>query len=160
MFTPFTVSNLFLTTCVCIQRPITKAGTKLITGQASKSCSQSKLHHVQVDTNAETTVSEEQWPRVARLCVGGLSQQGRVIREICRDAIQIVEVTLVTVDSWPELHQGTFYKRQILLEAVNALRAKNEDDNEGLQDSNYNMVRTRILEDEKFIRIIDRKSVV
>ena len=109
-----------------------------------------------MDTNAETTVSEEQWPRLAHLSVGGLSQQGRVIREICRDAIRIIEVTLVTVDAWPELHQGTFYKRQILLEAVNALRAKNEDDNEGLQDSNYNMVCTRILEDEKFIRIIGK----
>ena len=138
-----------------MQRPITKAGTKLITGQASKSRSQSKLHHVQVEsTSAETT--EEQWPAVARLILGGLSVQGRVIREICRDAIRIVEVTLVTVDAWPELHQGTLYKRQVLLEAVNALQAKNEDDNERHQDSNYDMVRNRILEDEKFIRIIGK----
>ena len=138
-----------------MQRPITKAGTKLITGQASKSCSQSKLHHVQVEsTSAETT--EEQWPAVARLILGGLSVQGSVIREICWDAIRIVKVTLVTVDAWPELHQGTLYKRQVLLEAVNALQAKNEDDNERHQDSNYDMVRNRILEDEKFIRIIGK----
>ena len=84
--------------------------------------------------------------------------QGRFICEICRDAIWIVEVTLVTIDAWHELHQGTIYKHQIILEAVNTLRAKleNQDDNEGHQDSVYDFVRTWILEDEKFIRIIGK----
>lgn len=126
-------------------------------GQSSKSRTQPKLQSVpagQVDNDAEIT--EDNWPRVARLIVGGLSVQGRVIREICRDAIRIVEVTMVTAQAWPELHQGTLYKRQVLLEAVDGLRAKNEDQNEGQQDSHYEAVRTRILEDEKFVRIIGK----
>ena len=135
---------------------MTKAGTKIIMGQGSKSRSQPKLQPVQVDNGADSEVAEDQWPRVARLSVGGLSQQGRIIREICRDAIRIVEVTLVTVQAWPELHQGTLYKRHILLEAINALRAKNKDQNEGQQDSDYEVVRTRILEDEKFVRTIGK----
>jgi hypothetical protein len=101
-------------------------------------------------------MGEDKWSRVARLSVGGLSQQGRVIREICRDAIWIVEVTLVTVNAWPELHKGTLYKRHVLLEAVNTLRANNKDHNEGRQDADYEAVRTRILEDDKFIRTIGK----
>ena len=129
-----------------------KAGTKITMGQSSKSRSQPKLQSVQADDDAEIT--EDNWPSVARLRVGGLSQQGRVIREVCRDAIRIVEVSLVTVHAWPELHQGTLYKRHVLLEAVNTLRAKNQ--NEGQQDSDYEVVRTRILKDERFIRTIGK----
>ena len=131
-----------------------KAGTKITMGQSSKSRSQPKLQSVQADDDAE--IAEDNWPSVARLRVGGLSQQGRVIREVCRDAIRIVEVSLVTVHAWPELHQGTLYKRHVLLDSVNALRAKNTDQNEGQQDSDYEVVRTRILKDERFIRTIGK----
>jgi hypothetical protein len=76
----------------------------------------------------------------------------RLHREICRDAIRIVEVTLVTQNAWPELHKGTLYKRQILLEAVNALRANNKDHS----DMEYKTLRDRISKDEKFIRTIGK----
>jgi hypothetical protein len=140
-----------------MQRPLTKAGTTKLIGESSNSRSRPNLEPDEVITSGNgPEVPEEQWHRVARLSVGGLTQQNRFIREICRDAIRIVEVTLVTVNAWPELHKGTLYKRQVLLEAVNALRAKNKDDNEGQSDSHYEKVRTRISEDEKFIRTIGK----
>ena len=136
-----------------MQRPMTKAGTTKLIGQSSKA----RTQPLEVDTSSNSPeIPEEQWPRAARLSLGGLSQQGRVIHEICQDAIRIVEVTLVTVHAWLELHKGTFYKRQVLLEAINTLRANNKDSNEGRQDSDYEDVRTRILEDEKFIRTIGK----
>ena len=136
-----------------MQRPSTKSGIKII-GQSSKSRTHSIRQSRDIDTGSNgPEIPEDQWPKVARLSVGGLSQQGRVVREICRDAIRIVEVTLVTANAWPELHKGTLYKRQVLLEAVNALRANN---NEGRQDSDYEEVRTRISDDEKFVRTIGK----
>jgi hypothetical protein len=101
-------------------------------------------------------VPEVQWPKVARLSTGGLMQQSYVIREICRDAIKIVEVTLVTQQAWPELHKGTLYKRQVLLEAVNALRVKIKNDDDGKQDKQYKALRDRISKDEKFVRTIGK----
>ena len=47
---------------------------------------------------------------------------------VCREAIRIVEKTLVTQHAWPELNKGAHYKRQVLSEAVKALRAKNTED--------------------------------
>jgi hypothetical protein len=140
-----------------MQRPMTKVGAKVIMAQSSKSRSHPNLQPVQEDKSGygpDSDLPEDQWPIVARLSVGGLSQQGRVIREICREAIRIVEVTLVTKQAWPELHQGAVYKRQVLLEAVDALRANK--DNDGRQDAGYDGVRTRILEDDRFIRTIGK----
>jgi hypothetical protein len=106
---------------------------------------------IQPDDGADIEdIPEDQWPKVARLSVGGLSQQGHLIRQICRDAIRIVELSLVTKHAWPELHKGTLYKRQVLLEAVGALLADNNDNND------YRFLRTRILEDDKFVRIIGK----
>jgi hypothetical protein len=145
-----------------VQRPTAKAGTNLIVGKKN---SKSRSHHnpqIQPDKDDESAnrddadIPEDQWPKVARLSVGGLSQQGRVIREICRDAIRIVEVTLVTKNAWPELHKGMLYKRQVLLEAVNALRADNNNNNDSKRDKEYKVLRNRILEDEKFIRTIGK----
>jgi hypothetical protein len=103
-------------------------------------------------------VPEDQWPKIARLSTtGGLTQQNDVIREICRDVIKIVEVILVTQDAWPELHKGTHYKRQVLLDAVNALRVKIKNDGDDRkQDKQYKALRDRIsnLKDEKFVRTI------
>ena len=141
-----------------MQRPLTKSGIKII-GQSSKSRTHSmrQPRHSDIDTGSNgPDIPEDQWPKVARLSVGGLSQQGRVIREICHDAIRIVKVTLVTANAWPELHKGTLYKRHVLLEAVNALRANNLDNNEGRQDSDYEDVCTWISDDEKFIMIIGK----
>jgi hypothetical protein len=139
---------------------MTKAGTKTITGKNSKGSRPSlPIQPVQVDEGAnDADIPEEQRPKAARLSVGGLSQQGNIIREVCRDAIWIVEVTLVTQHAWPELHKGTLYKRQVLLEAVNALRANNKDntDSDERQDAKYKVIRDRILEDEKFTRTIGK----
>jgi hypothetical protein len=152
-----------LTTCIYIQRPMTKAGTKTITGKNSKGSRPNlpilTIQPVQVDEGTnDADIPEEQRPKAARLSMGGLSQQGQVIREVCRDAIRIVEVTLVTQHAWPELHKGTLYKRQVLLEAVNALRANNKDNNDSdeRQDAKYKVIRDRILEDEKFTRTIGK----
>ena len=62
------------------------------------------------DDSSIPVIPEDEWPKVARLSPGGLMQQSYVICEICRDAIKIVEVTLVTEQAWPELHKGTHYK--------------------------------------------------
>jgi hypothetical protein len=101
-------------------------------------------------------VPEAQWPKVACLSTGGLMQQSHVIREICRDAIKMVEVTLVTQQAWPELHKGTHYKRQVLLDAVNALRAKIKNGDDGKRDKEYKALQEHILKDEKFVRTIGK----
>jgi hypothetical protein len=105
---------------------------------------------------AASVIPEDQWPGVARLSAGGLTQQSHIIREICRDAIKIVEVTLVTEQAWPELHKGTHYKRQVLLDAVNALQCKIKDDDDGKHDKQYKVLRDRITKDEKFVRSIGK----
>jgi hypothetical protein len=101
-------------------------------------------------------IPEDEWPKVARLSPGGLMQQSHIIREICRDAIKIVEVTLVTQQAWPELHKGTHYKRQVLLDAVNALRLNINNDDGRKQDKQYKALRDRISKDEKFVRSIGK----
>ena len=107
-----------------------KAGSKSITSKNSKSCSHPShpIQHVQDDeSNKVVDIPEDQWPNIAWLNFSGLSQQGHVIREFCWDAIQIVEVTLVTQRAWLELYEGTIYKRWVLLEAIKTLQANNED---------------------------------
>jgi hypothetical protein len=136
---------------------MTKAGT--VTGKNLKSRSRSSLPPaiqpvLDNETANDADIPEDRWPKVARLNIGGLSQQGRVVREICRDAIRIVEVALVTEHAWPELHKGTLYKRQVLLEAVNTLRMNNKDNNDRRQE--FKVLRNRILEDEKFTRTIGK----
>ena len=84
---------------------------------------------------------------------GALMQQSDLIRAVCRDAIQIVENTFVTQHAWPELNQGALYKRQVLLEAVISLRAKND---EGKQEKLYRALQTRISTDDKFVRYIGK----
>jgi hypothetical protein len=136
-----------------MQLPTTKAGTRPIMGKSSKSRSTHPDVPIQVEDDAD--IPEDNWPKVARLSMGGLSQQNNVIREVCRDAIRIVEVTLVTKHAWPELHKGTIYKRTVLLEAIDALRANNSD-SDGTQDAEYKALRSRILKDKKFIRTIGK----
>lgn len=146
---------LFSLLTTYVQRPTIKADSKPIMGRNSRSRSQSNrpIQPVQFDEGGnDLDIPEEQWPKVARLSVGGLTQQGRFIQEICRDAIWIVEVTLVTQDAWPELHKGILYKRQVLIEVINALRA----DKDRKQDTEYEALHNRILEDDKFIRTIGK----
>jgi len=101
-------------------------------------------------------VPEVQWPNVAHLATGGLMQQSHIICEICRDAIKIVEVTLVTKHAWLELHKGAHYKWRVLLEAVNALQFDIENDDNGKKDKQYKALRNRILKDEKIVRNIGK----
>ena len=138
-----------------MQRPTTKAGSKTTTQNGLKSRSHFKPPSEPEGADNED-IPEDQWPKVARLKVGGLSQQGHLIRQLCRDAIRIVELALVTKHAWPELHKGTLYKRQVLLEAINALLSNYKDDNEGQQDTHYQVLRTRISEDDKFVRFIGK----
>jgi len=83
-------------------------------------------------------------------------QQSDLIRAACRDAIRIVENALVMQHAWPELHQGVLYKRQVLLEAIKSLRAKNTGDDEGKQEELYRTLQTRISRDETFVRYIGK----
>lgn len=87
---------------------------------------------------------------------GTLTQQPELIRSICRDAIRIVEKTLVTQHAWPELHRGALYKRQVLLDAVKSLQEKNTVDNEGKEEELYRTLQTRISRDEQFVRYIGK----
>ena len=104
----------------------------------------------------DKTVPEDNWPKAVRLRIGALTQQTDLVRAACREAIRIVEKTLVTQHAWPELHKGTHYKRQVLLEAVKVLRAKNLEDDEGKQDARYKALNTRVSNDEKFVRCIGK----
>ena len=135
-----------------------KAGSKSITSKNSKSCNHPShpIQHVQDDeSNKVVDISEDQWPNVAWLNFGGLSQQGHVIQEFCWDAIRIIEVTLVTQHAWPELYEGTIYKCWVLLEAIKTLQANNEDKR---WDADYKTLHKQISEDEKFSRTIGKFS--
>lgn len=80
-------------------------------------------------------------------------QQTNLIRGVCREAIHIVEKTLVTKHAWPELHKGAHYKREVLLDAVKVLRAKNTEDDE---DAQYKALNARVSNDERFVRFIGK----
>lgn len=99
---------------------------------------------------------EERWPKAIQLRVGALTQQRDIVRAVCREGIKIVENTLVTRQAWPELNQGMLYRRQVLLEAVEVLRAKHADDEERKQDEGYRALKKRIASDEAFVRTIGK----
>ena len=110
-----------------------------------------------VDTDdGDKTVPEENWPKALRLRTGALTQQTDLIRVVCREAIRIVEKSLVMEHTWPEIHKGTLYKRQVLLEAVKLLRAKNTEDDEGKLDAQYKALKRRLSNDETFVRYIGK----
>ncbi|KAF8815657.1 hypothetical protein BYT27DRAFT_7079530, partial [Phlegmacium glaucopus] len=102
------------------------------------------------------TRPEDNWPKALQLRNGALMQQTDLICAVCREAIHIVEKTLVTQHAWPELHKGAHYKREVLLEAVKVLRAKNTEDNEGKQDAQYKALNTRVSNNERFVRCIGK----
>ena len=111
-----------------------------------------KIKHDEEDK----TIPEDSWPKALQLRTGALTQQTDLIRAVCREAIRIVEKTLVTQHAWPELHKGAHYKQQVLLEAVKVLCAKNTEDDDGTQDVRYKALNTRVLNDEKFVRCIGK----
>ncbi|KIJ89869.1 hypothetical protein K443DRAFT_117414, partial [Laccaria amethystina LaAM-08-1] len=134
-----------------LERPTTQAVHS--TAQKSKS----KVGAVTIASDDDDrTIPEDNWPKALQLRTGALTQQTDLIRVVCREAIRIVERTLVMEHAWPELHKGTLYKRQVLLEAVKLLRAKNTEDDEGEQDAQYKALNSRLSNDEKFIRYIGK----
>ena len=73
---------------------MTKAGAKPITGKNTKRAGSHPnllIQPVQVDEGADDAdITEDQRHKAARLSVGGLSQQGCIICEVCRDSIRII----------------------------------------------------------------------
>ena len=122
-------------------------------GQKSKS----KASSLAIEGDDDNAVPEDSWPKAIQLRIGTLTQQTDLIRVVCREAIRIVEKTLVTQHAWPELHKGAHYKREVLLEAVKVLRANNtEDADKGKQDAKYKALNARLSNDEKFVRCIGK----
>jgi hypothetical protein len=78
---------------------------------------------------------------------GALRVQNVYLRTVCRDAIKIVEKTLVTDHAWPELHRAAAYKRQVLLDAVRPLIGG---------DKRYKDVQKRITRDDDFVKGIGK----
>ena len=72
---------------------------------------------------------------------GGLRDQGILIRSLCRDAIQILELTLVTEEAWPELHRAAEYRVEVFTQAARALQTT---------DVCYRELRKRINTDEEY----------
>ena len=58
----------------------------------------------------DKTAPEDSWPKALRLRAGALTQQTDLVRAVCREAICIIEKTLVTQHAWLELHKGMHYK--------------------------------------------------
>ena len=74
---------LFSLLTTYVQHPTTKADTKPVMGRKSKLCSHSN-HPIQVEESAiDLDIPEDKWSTFAHLGVGGLSQQGHFIHEIC-----------------------------------------------------------------------------
>lgn len=78
-------------------------------GQKSKS----KASSFAIKSDDDNAVPEDSWHKAVQLRNGTLTQQTDLIRAVCREAIRIVEKTLVTQHAWPELHKGVHYKREV-----------------------------------------------
>ena len=104
----------------------------------------------------DKTVLEDSWPKALWLRNGALTQQMDLIHVVCREAIHIVEKTLVVTHTWPELHKGAHYKQEVLLEAVKVLQAKNTEDDKGKQDAQYKVMNAQLLNNKKFVRCISK----
>jgi hypothetical protein len=111
---------------------------------------------IESDEDDDQTIPKDSWPTGLQLINGALTQQTDLICVVCREGIRIIEKTLVVNDAWPELHKGAHYKREVLLEAVKVLCAKNTNDNEGKQDAQYKALNVRLLNDKKFVRYIGK----
>ncbi|KDR72040.1 hypothetical protein GALMADRAFT_74336, partial [Galerina marginata CBS 339.88] len=104
----------------------------------------------------DNATPEETWPKALQLRPSALLQQTDLIRALCRDGIRIVETTLITQHAWPELHQGTLYRRQVLSDAVKSLRTKKTEADEAKQEGQYKALQTRIARDEKFVKFVGK----
>ena len=64
---------------------------------------------------------QENWPDFTNVVPSRLHDQGILIRSLCRDVIQILELTLVTKEAWPELHRAANavpFKHQTMLISI------------------------------------------
>ena len=104
----------------------------------------------------DKTILEDSWPKALWLRNGTLTQQTDLIHVVCREAICIVEKTLVVTHTWPELHKGAHYKQEVLLEVVKVLQAKNKKDDKGKQDTQYKAMNAQLSNDENFVRCISK----
>ena len=109
-----------------------------------------------IESDDDKTVPEDTWPKAIQLRNGTLMQQMDLIRAVCREAICIVEKTLVTQHAWLELHKGAHYKREVSLEAVKVLHANKTEDDNGKQDTKYKALNARLSNDKKFVRSIGK----
>ena len=83
----------------------------------------------------------EKWPEYTNIVAGGLRDQSTLIRALCRDAIRIFELTLITKEAWPELHRAAEYRTEVFSEAAQALQKT---------DVRYRDLRKRIIRDEEY----------
>ncbi|PPQ66418.1 hypothetical protein CVT26_011287 [Gymnopilus dilepis] len=114
----------------------------------SQSSSQRKSTVIIESDKEDDTPQQDSWPVHAQLNLAGkLRAQNVFIRKVCRDAINIVEKTLVTEDAWPELHKAASYRRQVLAAAAGQLLGK---------DKRYKDVLTRINKDDDFTKVIGK----
>lgn len=99
------------------------------------------------ESDTDLAASKPKWPATARLQGNGLTQQNTLIRALCRDAIKIVETTIVTTHAWPELNRLAEYRREVLLQAATRLLAKN---------SEFLAIRKRLKTDESFTKAVGK----
>ncbi|PPQ83324.1 hypothetical protein CVT26_015164 [Gymnopilus dilepis] len=104
---------------------------------------------VRIESDKEgDTPAEVAWPAHTQLNIAGkLRAQNVFIRKVCRDAINIVERTLVTEHAWPELHKAALYRRQVLAAAARELLGK---------DKRYKDLLARINKDDDFTKVIGK----
>ncbi len=91
--------------------------------------------------------NEASWQSVLSFqsCLIMFRDQGILIRSLCCDAIQILELTLVTKEAWPELHRAAEYRVEVFTEAARALQKT---------DVRYRALRKRIADDEDYASVI------
>ncbi|PPR02153.1 hypothetical protein CVT26_012114 [Gymnopilus dilepis] len=136
------------------KRPTTtqsRAVSKPSTSKNPKTASATRtprISTVRIESDTEDTTAKPTWPEHAHLnLAGALRVQNDFIRAICRDAIKIVEKTLITEQAWPELHQTAMYRRQVLAEATRRLLEK---------DKQYKVLLKRIMKDDSFVKTIGK----
>lgn len=90
---------------------------------------------------------EDRWPTHARLRGYNLKEQREVIRKVCRNAIKIVQTTLVMQHAWPELNHLAEYRREVLTTAAKTLLRV---------DDRYADIRERVNKDDKFAMVLGK----
>ncbi len=101
----FTSGPLLLTECLessCLARPTQPPNRPRIKSKLSAN-------------TGHKASSKKNWPEYTDIVQGGLRDQSAFIRGLCRDAIYILELTLVTKEAWPELHRAAEFRVEVFL---------------------------------------------